>query len=88
MKKFHVVLRRKVAKNLKRIDKKYRKRIIVALIKLEETPYIGKALRGELKGLYSLKVWPYRIIYKTYNNKLIVYVIDIGHRQGIYSRFQ
>jgi mRNA interferase RelE/StbE len=82
---YKVVVRKKALKELKKLQVRYRRRILVALLKLEANPYLGKALVGKLKTYYSLRVWPYRIIYKIYKNKLIVYVIDIGHRQGIYK---
>ncbi|MBU4299512.1 type II toxin-antitoxin system RelE/ParE family toxin [Patescibacteria group bacterium] len=35
-------------------------------------------------GAYSYRVWPYRIIYRIYKNLLLIIVIRIGHRQGVY----
>lgn len=52
--------------------------------KLSTDPYLGKALSGEYKGTYSLRVWPYRVIYEIIKQRLVVTVIYIGHRQGIY----
>ncbi len=37
--------------------------MLSALEGLREDPFAGKKLQGELYGLYSLRVWPYRIIY-------------------------
>ncbi|MBP9850444.1 MAG: type II toxin-antitoxin system RelE/ParE family toxin, partial [Candidatus Peribacteraceae bacterium] len=36
-------------------------------------------------GKYTLRVWPYRIIYKFEKQQLTVYVLEIGHRQGVYK---
>lgn len=83
--KYQVILRKKARKSLKRVDKRYKERIFIALIKLSSDPYLGKALVGKLKGYYSLRVWPYRIIYQLFKRRLLVYVIDIGHRQGVYK---
>jgi len=49
---------------------------------LKQSPLAGKKLRGELKGLLSLKAWPYRIIYQKLKTKIIV--VTIRHRQGAY----
>lgn len=80
-----VILRKKVKKNLKKIDKRYRERILVALVELGKNLYLGKPLGGDLEGKFSLRVWPYRIIYEIYRKKLIIYIISIAHRQGVYK---
>ena len=72
-------------KSLKRIPKKHSERLMRVAEMLGENPYLGKKLKGELSGQYSVQAWPYRLIYKIKKKKLIVYVIDLGHRQGIYS---
>jgi len=54
------------------------------LIELAKNPYLGKKLEGELRDFYSLRVWPYRIIYQIIKNELIVFVVQIKHRQGVY----
>lgn len=59
-------------------------RIVAALDCLEIDPFVGKALKGELKGRYSYRAGSYRIIYCIRRQKLLVLVIDIGHRRGIY----
>ena len=82
--KYQVILRKKVQKNLKRIDKRYRERILVALVELGKNLYLGKPLKGDLEGRFSLCIWPYRIIYQVYEKKLAVYIISLAHRQGVY----
>lgn len=58
-------------------------KIKTALTKLSQNPYLGKKLRGELSDQYSLKIWPYRIIYYI-TPKHDIIVTDIGHRKEIY----
>lgn len=82
---YQVVLRKKAQKDLEKLDKRYKQRILVALTKLGENPYLGNPLRGDLSGKFSLHIWPYRLIYVIYKSQLVVYVIDIGHRQGVYK---
>jgi len=81
---YQVVLRKKAQKSLERINKRYKERILVALVELGKDPYLGKPLKGELKEKFSFPIWPYRIIYKIYKKKLVVYIISIAHRQGVY----
>ena len=53
-------------------------------LELAQNPDLGKKLEGELRDFYSLRVWPYRIIYQIIKNELIVFVVQIKHRQGVY----
>lgn len=82
---YRVKLRPRAEKDLENAPNPYRKRILVALVNLSKNPFAGKKLEGEYCGCYSMRVWPYRIIYKVYKNELLVIVIRIGHRQGVYS---
>jgi mRNA interferase RelE/StbE len=82
---YKVVLKREAEKNLNKIPDLYRERIIKALFMLEKEPFFGKPLLGRLKGFYSLRVWPYRIVYTVYKKDLVVFVIAIAHRQSVYK---
>jgi mRNA interferase RelE/StbE len=68
-----------------RSDRKLYSRFISAIEPLQADPFQGKSLKGRLKGDYSLRIGVYRIIYTVYKNKLIVYIIDLGHRKEIYK---
>ncbi len=83
--KYHVRLAPKAEKDLVKVTGRNRTRILLALKGLAENPFTGKKLKGELDGLYSVRVWPYRIIYETYKKELLILVIRIGHRQGAYK---
>jgi mRNA interferase RelE/StbE len=64
-------------------DSKLKSKIKVGLAKLSQDPYLGKKLKGELEGQYSIKIWPYRILYYITPTKDIV-VTDIRHRKDVY----
>ena len=51
---------------------------------LSEDPFLGKALKAELKGLYSYRVGDYRIIYSIIKRELIVQVLKVMHRREVY----
>lgn len=59
-------------------------RVARVLDDLQHDPYQGKALKGELHGRYSYRVGAYRIVYRIEQRRLVVIVIDIGHRRDIY----
>lgn len=60
------------------------RRIDNALELLKSNPFLGKSLTDNLKGKYSLRVGVYRIIYSIDKSKIIIYVLDIGHRREVY----
>ena len=69
-------------KQLKKLPQSEKKKIARKLELLAQNPLSGKSLRGELEGLRSLRVWPYRIIYETERRSItILFVI---HRQSAY----
>lgn len=72
-------------KQLVKIPKNEAQKIARKLAALSQNPLIGKKLSGKLEGRYSLKAWPYRIIYVPQNQKETITVDVIQHRQGIYK---
>ncbi len=58
-----VELKKKAEKELLALPRKDQQRILIAFDVLRENPMAGKMLEGEYKGLRSLRVWPYRILY-------------------------
>lgn len=76
---------KKAKKELNNIPLQYKKRILNILPILQTNPFIGKKMRGEFFDCYNYRVWPYRIIYKIIKNILLIIIIKIGHRQGVYE---
>lgn len=83
---YQVIILKKVQKELDKIDAKYKTKIITILVSLQNDPLIGKKLNGKYKSQLSYNVWPYRIIYEIEKKKLIILILHIGHRQGIYKK--
>lgn len=76
------------AKALERVytvDKKLYYRFITAIESLRNNPFQGKRLKGKLAGDFSLRMGDYRILYTVHKEKLVVYIIDLGHRKEIYK---
>jgi len=83
--RYTVRLRPKAEKHLRKIPEQVANRIKQTLAALQNDPFLGKQLFGKYQGQYSIRVWPYRIIYEIHKNILLVLVLDIDHRQGIYK---
>ena len=71
-------------KSIQKIPAPYRKRIERIILALATNPWAGKPLKGEMKGLHSLRIWPYRVLYIINESKTVIEIVDVGHRQGIY----
>ena len=74
----------KELEHIYRGDHKQYSRLIESLESLRSEPFQGKRLKGQFQGDYSLRVGSYRIVYSVYRHKLVISVIDIGHRREIY----
>lgn len=73
-----VILSKDSKKQYERLPKAEKAKIKKKLHALEQNPYGGKKLTGELRGIYSLRVWPYRILYEVNETKKRVEVHKIG----------
>ncbi len=81
---FSIQIKGSAAKELQTLAKPDRIRIIKAIDLLAESPFSGKALKGGLRGLRSLRASHYRVLYEIENNALTVLVIRVAHRSGVY----
>lgn len=76
-------------KALSKIDKQERDRILQFLklnaLKDNNPRSSGKALHGDLKGLWRYRVGDYRVIAQIRDAELVVFVVEIGHRKNVYK---
>ncbi len=82
---YQLVIPKKARKDIEKMDSRYKPRILAALVILKDNPFLGKKLKGEREKERSYEVWPYRIIYRIKERKLIILIIRVGHRQGAYK---
>lgn len=75
-------------RDLEKLDKPIQKRIVSFLqerIKPADNPRTsGKALQGNLSGLWRYRVGDYRLLCRIENDELLILVIEIGHRKDVY----
>ncbi|MDP2912988.1 MAG: type II toxin-antitoxin system RelE/ParE family toxin, partial [Candidatus Omnitrophota bacterium] len=84
MKRYTIVFAPKAKKEVDRLPSKIKTRIANALDILAFNPFLGKALKADLKGLYSYRIGDYRIIYDILKDKLIIEIIKVMHRREVY----
>jgi mRNA interferase RelE/StbE len=83
---FKVLLHPKAAKELQKIEKQIRPRIIQSAKQLRENPdKLGKPLKQS--DYWSQRVGDYRVIYEINQNKKQVVILFIGHRSKVYDDF-
>jgi mRNA interferase RelE/StbE len=80
-----LVLARRARRDLLELDWPLIDAIEEALGLLERDPFAGYALRGKLRGLYSLRVGAYRVIYQLTDGGKTVRVAAIRHRSVSYG---
>lgn len=80
-----LVLARRVRRELLELGWPLIDAIEDALGLLERQPQAGHALRGRLRGLYSLRVGSYRILYQLTDGGKTIRVAAIRHRSVSYG---
>lgn len=84
---YSLELTRQAEKDLNKIyrsDKALYQRFLNAFDDIVKHPEEGKRLHGQLSGLHSYRMGSYRIIYEIYHSKLLIMILDLGHRKDVY----
>jgi mRNA interferase RelE/StbE len=74
----------KSIKQLDKLDSKHSQRIIRAIIECADDPF-RFVVRLTNSPFYRLRVGDYRVIMDLQQNKLIIFVVELDHRSGIYK---
>jgi len=83
---YRILIDKRVVKDLKKIDKNKRLKIIDAIEnKIAYDPYKGKRLAGNLSDFWRYRVGDYRIIYLIFEDRVEVEIVKAGHRKDIYK---
>ncbi|MFZ1411077.1 MAG: type II toxin-antitoxin system RelE/ParE family toxin [Micropruina sp.] len=86
--KYRVLTEKSFDRAISRLDRTLARRILKALIQLEELDDPTKrckALSGPLTGLWRLRVGDYRIILDIRRTDLVVVALDAANRSSIYD---
>ena len=71
-------------KELRELQKSTRKRIIIAIRKLRNTPRPPGCKKLKGRDEYRIRVGDYRVLYEIHDDVLIVLVIRVAHRREVY----
>lgn len=85
MESYRIVIKKSAAKEIERIAKNDRIRIIEKIKSLSQDPHPtgSKKLSGQEK--YRMRQGNYRILYQIIDDELIINVVKVGHRQDVYK---
>ena len=81
---YKVFFRKSVRKDLESIPKRDLKRILdeIASLATEPRPHGCEKLSGQQR--YRIRQGRYRIVYGIEDDKLIVWIVKVGHRKDVY----
>jgi len=79
------IFTRNFTKEFDKLPKNVKERIVEALEKAAENPYIGTKLRGKLEGSWRWRIGKYRIIYLIDEKEKATVFLDVGLRKIIYE---
>jgi len=88
LKEYSIKYTKEAKKKIEKLDPSIKLVIKKAIESLSSNPFKGKPLSYDLAGLYSLRTYDYRIIYRIKEKQLIIIVISVGHRKEIYKRLK
>jgi len=85
MNRYAIIISSRAKKDIEALPDNLKARIANVLYNiLSPNPFLGKALKADLKGKYSYRVGDYRIIYSIVKRELIIQIIKVSHRREVY----
>jgi len=81
--KFEVRFTPRFLKRIRSLDREVQVRVLREVGVLKTDPYVGKPLRGEWGGVYSLRIGDWRVLYQVKGN--VVFLLVVGHRKRVYE---
>ncbi|MEL5720980.1 MAG: type II toxin-antitoxin system RelE/ParE family toxin [Treponemataceae bacterium] len=86
---YQVKIQESVEKQLKKMDKQTQRVIknwiIKNLVDTKNPRQHGKALTGNLQGIWRYRVGDYRLFATIEDEKLTIFLFDVGHRREVYK---
>ena len=72
-------------KELEKINEPFYSNIKEAISKLTENPRPNGYKKLSGRDAYRIRIGDYRVIYDTFDTKLIIEIVTLGHRKDIYE---
>ena len=81
---YSLKIKQSALKEIQKLDKPNRKRLIEAIDNLAGNPHVGKLLKGDFSGLRRIRVGSYRVIYEINEGEVLIHVLRVAHRKRAY----
>jgi mRNA interferase RelE/StbE len=83
--KYRVDISANAQRSMRKIPKKDQERLLAAMTKLGDDPRPRGTVKmeGEERS-YRIRVGVYRVVYDIFDDVLIIEIVRVGHRQGVY----
>jgi mRNA interferase RelE/StbE len=82
---YKIAFEKDAQKEFLKIDKQSQQLVANKILDLQDGNFANdKALKGKHKGKFRKRAGDYRIIYLKENNLLVITVIRVAHRKGVY----
>lgn len=86
MAKYELRIKKSAAKELEAVSRKAdRQRLVQRIQSLADDPRPPDCKKLSGSNKYRIRQGNYRVVYSVEDNKLIVYVVKIGDRKGVYK---
>lgn len=85
---YEIVLTPTAVKDLKKLDPQAKRRIQAAIDLLKTNPYPPNSTQLVGSKKHRIRTANYRVMYEVMNKKLVILVLNLGHRKDIYTRIR
>ena len=80
---YRVILSKSIQKQLDKLPKDIRSRILARLSNLEADPRPTDVKKLKGRDAWRVRIGDYRVIYEIYDRELQVIVVTVGHRRDV-----
>ena len=82
---YKIEIKKSATKEIARLPKNILKRVLTKIQSLSNEPRSSGCKKLTADEKYRVRVGDYRILYSIEDEKLVVYVVKVGHRKKIYD---
>lgn len=82
---YRIVIKKSAAKEIEKIQKQDRIRIVEKIRSLSSDPHPSGSKKLSRKEKYRIRQGNYRILYQVIDDALVINVVKVGHRRDIYK---
>lgn len=82
---YRILYTEEAARRIHKLDKTVKERVSKAIVRLSESPELGKRLTGLLSDRWSYRVGDWRILYKIRRKEVVTLVLTVGHRSDVHG---